>query len=219
MSQVESVTLQRREPQNAQCSRFFFAEHDLLDRKDGRLVCSIYSTHQHMDASGGYRLSVGIQTFAVLWESDGTDSRLFNVIEEAIACDVLAPVQLIHHSKGLLTLLVDPSFRQITGQFEEFWRCIATNVICDSWELRILCEQDIQPSIEGRRFREYAQSILAAEKLGIEDISLDHFLFREEWDQVMEDIASSQRAEPEMNDGQSAFYSSDNDKLDDEPPF
>ncbi|MNV58273.1 hypothetical protein D3C71_1506360 [compost metagenome] len=168
-----------------------------------------------MDANAHYRLSVGIQTFAVLWESDGTDTRLFNVIEEAIACDVLAPVQLIHHSKGLLTLLVDPSFCQITGQFEEFWRCIATNVICDSWELRILCEQDIQPFTEGRKLREYAQSILAAENLGIEDISLDHFLFREEWNQIMEDIASSQQAEPEMNDGQSAFDFSDKDKFDD----
>ncbi|MFG0533721.1 hypothetical protein ACF8FB_25895 [Pseudomonas sp. yb_2] len=219
MSQVESVTLQRREPQIARCSRFFFAEHDLLDRKDGHLVCSIYSTHQYMDASGGYRLSVGIQTFAVLWESDGIDSRLFNVIEEAIACDVLAPVQLINHSKGMLTLLVDPSYCQISGQFEEFWRCIATNVICDSWELRILCEQDMQPSTEGRMFREYAQSILAVENLGIEDISLDHFLFREEWDQVMEEIASSQRAESEINDDQSAFDPADNDKLNDAPPF
>lgn len=35
----------------------------------------------------------------------------------------------------------------------------------------------------------------------------------------MEDIASSQRTDSEMNDGQSALDSSDNDKLDDEPPF
>lgn len=218
MANVESVTLQRTEPQITRCSRFFFSEHDLLDRKTGRLVGSIYSTHQFMDSCTNFRMSTAVQTFAVLWDSDGTDTRVFNVIEEAIAFEVLSPVLLIHHSEGLLTLLVDPAFRGLTDRFEEAWQLIAANVICDSWGLRILHPQDIKPHTEGRQFREFAESILGAEALGIEDISRKHFLFKDEWEKVMNDIANSQQSEPEANGDQSAFdFSTDHKPEPDKP--
>ncbi|PSS59215.1 hypothetical protein [Pseudomonas sp. BBP2017] len=214
MANVESVSLQRKEPEIARCSRLFFAEHDLIDRKDGSLVASIYSTHQHTDINVHYRDSVGVQTFAVLWDKHGLDNRLFHVVEEAIALDVLAPVQLIHHSEGLLTLLLDPSFRQGTDQFVEFWQCIASNVICDCWDLRLMCETQIRHFTEGRQFRTYAKSILAVETLGIVDLNLDHFLFKEEWHQTMLDMYKDEPRGADPKDDQSAF-----DFFDDDLPF
>lgn len=182
MSNVESVRLQRKTPEICRCSRLFFAEHDLIDRKGGKLVASIYSTHQALEANFGFREQTGIQTFGVLWGQNGLDSRLINIIEEGIVEAVLSPIQLFHHHHGTLTIILNPRFRRCPTDFIDAWQGIALNSNFDHLELRCLYAKDNRLYKDGRQFCELVKNVISSEMLGIEDYSSAYSLLEEEWE-------------------------------------
>lgn len=214
MIKVESVSLLYKEPKIVRCSRLFFAEHDLIDRKDGNLVASIYSTYQALEANFGFREQAGIQTFAVLWGENGFDSRLIRIVEEGIIESVLSPVQLIHHSNGLLTIILNPAFSGCPRDFVEAWQGIAFNAAYDHLELRCMYEKDNRLYRDGRQFHDQVKSIIATEMLDIVDYHSGHSLFDEEWAEPELDVFEGESAGTDTKDGQSEF-----DFFDDDLPF
>ncbi|PMX02340.1 hypothetical protein C1X59_08445 [Pseudomonas sp. FW215-R2] len=211
MTKVESVSLQRKEPERARCSRLFFAEHDLIDRKDGNLVASIYSTYQALEANFGFREQAGIQTFAILWGQNGFDSRLIRIVEKGIIESVLSPVQLIHHSNGLLTIILNPAFRRHPNDFVDAWQEIALNAAYDNLELRCMYEKDNRLYNDGRLLHDQVKSIIATEILDILDYRSAHSLFDNEWDESDFDGPEGEPDESGSKDGQSAFDFFDDD--------
>lgn len=182
MSKISSTLVQQKAPSTTLCSRLFHAEHDIVDREDGKLVCSIYSMQQHLNERQKPRKNVGIQRFGVIWGSSKIDDRVFQCIEEAIVQKVIAPVQLICYAKGTLTLVLNPEYSlSSTSKFASTWVTIASHAIWDEWTVGFLNERDINHLTEGRVLRTYASAILLAQPLGITDYCFDDFLYKDSW--------------------------------------
>ncbi|WP_111280155.1 hypothetical protein [Pseudomonas fluorescens] len=211
MAKVESVSLQRKEPERARCSRLFFAEHDLIDRKDGNLVASIYSTYQDLEANFGFREQAGIQTFAVLWGQNGFDSRLIRLVEEGIIESVLSPVQLIHQCNGLLTIILNPAFSGCPRDFVDAWQGIAFNAAYDHLELRCMYEKDNRLYKDGRQFHDQVKSIISTEMLDIVDYHSGHSLFDEEWKEPDLEVFKGKSDGADTKDAQAEFDFFDDD--------
>ena len=166
---VSSTLLRRIPPQFLSASKLFSATNDLVDREKDSLVSSIYCTHQHFDLSLE-RLPAGcLQSFAILWDDNGIDSRVHESVEGAIMRGVMSPVHIIHHSEGTLTIVLNPGtrFTQATD-FTETWVEIARNVACDDWVLRIIRSADLSnPLLEGRILRNFGPIIQSMEPLGL----------------------------------------------------
>jgi hypothetical protein len=205
MVTANSLNLRRSDPKVARCSRLFFAEHDLIDRSSAELVCSIYSTHQHLDAELKPRDRTGIQTFAVLWDRAGIETAIFKTIELAIIWKVIAPVQVIHFSEGTLTIvLASSSLTSIGTSFWELWQIVTMNSHWDDWIFNYVYANDITPITEGRLLRKYTKGVIATEELGIVDYGDEHRLFTEEF---------PEESLPQQEDSQSEFDFSDDDLL------
>ncbi|EJN39597.1 hypothetical protein PMI38_00829 [Pseudomonas sp. GM84] len=217
MSNVESVSLQRKNPEICRCSRLFFAEHDLIDRKDGKLVASIYSTPQSLEPNFGYREQLGIQTFGVLWGQNGFDSRIINIIEEGIVESALSPIQLFHHDHGTLTIILNPRFRRCPSDFIDAWQGIAFNSVFDHLELRCLYEKDNRLYKDGRQFCDLVKTVISSEMLGIENYNSAHSLFDEDWDEYNQEDPREKYDNLSRLDEQSQMTIFDIDSLDDDP--
>ncbi|MNH83318.1 hypothetical protein D3C87_1243070 [compost metagenome] len=216
MDNIESIILQKKEPSYTRCSRLFFAEHDAVSREDGELVYSVYSTLQHRTINLELREQPGVQRFAVLWDREGVDNRVFETIERAIIKQVLSPVSIIHYTKGCLAIVLnqDHDIKNLQ-EFIDTWQDIAGYAIWEDWTLSCFESRDLTHLMEGRILREYAKNILSAEDLGIVDYNYNMFLYKESWSQ--EPITDSQQ--PGANWSQEKLSFSDNPGEDDENPF
>jgi hypothetical protein len=216
MDNVESMTIQNKEPSCTRCSRLFFAEHDAVSREDGQLVYSVFCTLQHRTLNLELREQPGVQRFAVLWDREGVDNRVFETIERAIIKQVLSPVSIIHYTKGCLAIVLnqDHSIKNLQG-FIDTWQDIAGYAIWEDWTLSCFESKDLTHVMEGRILREYAKNIISAEDLGIVDYNYDMFLYKENWSQ--EPTTDSEQTGANWSQEKLSF--SDKSEEDDENPF
>lgn len=216
MDNVESMTIRNKEPSYTRCSRLFFAEHDAVSREDGQLVYSVFCTLQHRTLNLELREQPGVQRFAVLWDREGVDNRVFETIERAIIKQVLSPISIIHYTKGCLAIVLnqDHNIKNLQ-EFIDTWHDIAGYAIWEDWTLSYFESKDLTHVMEGRIVREYAYNIISAEDLGIVDYTYDIFLCRENWSQ--EPITDSEQTGANWSQKKLSF--SDKTEEDDENPF
>lgn len=123
-----------------------------------------------------------LQKFAVLWEGH-PDTRVIDLIEQAIIQAVLSPVKILNSSKGMLVVVHDS--RLVGENYQSFhnaWEEIAAGAIYDEWT--VLLVKDIDAGFGfggGRIFREFARGILESNEIGISEFTPDMFLFNDEW--------------------------------------
>ncbi|MDP9523606.1 hypothetical protein [Pseudomonas putida] len=170
------------------CSLMFSLVADICDTQKNRILYSIYATPQRLPPSTldtNNITSIGVQYFTVLWEQPRKDVRIYQAIEAAIAEDVLAPVLIIHYTKGQLTLVIDEKISIIDfSSFINIWIAIASDAEpWDEWTLRCIKSADLSiPFLEGRILREYGSIILNSIPNGIHTYSPESFfLFYDEW--------------------------------------
>lgn len=165
-------------------SRFLYTEYEQQCNEEGEGGYTIFSTPQPLDAGMMVKSITGVLKFGVLW-SDGVDTRVIQLIEEAIVLGILRPVRLMHASKGALTILVDSKeMKYESMNYLGLWEEVAGNVLWGSWTVELLYESDLGSLFAGgRQFRQYAPAILAVHKLGISSYTYDMFLFKNEWTQ------------------------------------
>jgi hypothetical protein len=163
-------------------SRMLYTEHENPENEDNEGGYTVFSTQQSLGINYIPLNVVCMQKFAVLWE--GTpDTRVIDLIEQAIVMQQLSPVKVLHASKGTLFIAYDVRLDgELLEDFEEAWGDIASGVLYDSWTTVFIKEGNVgQGSDGGRLFRKYVPGILAANVLGITGYTADMFLFWEDW--------------------------------------
>jgi hypothetical protein len=166
-------------------SRLLYTEHEHPHDEHGEGAYTIFSTQQAKDVNSLPLRAVCIQKFAVLWEGR-PDTRVIDLIEEAIVKGVLAPVKLLHASEGTLFIAYDSMLDE--GHYEEFvnaWADIASGALYDYWTAMFIIDLDVTNRVESCRLvRNHAPGILENNSLGITNFTSDMFLFWDEWDPV-----------------------------------
>jgi len=170
------------------CSLMFSLVSDTCDSERNSILYSTYATPQRLPSSTldtNSIAGIGVQYFTVLWEQPTKDVRIYQAIEAAIAEDVLAPVLIIHYTKGQLTIVIDEKISiKDFRSFINIWTAIASDAEpWDEWTLRCIKSVDLSiPSLEGRILREYGSIILTSIPNGIHTYSPESFfLFHNEW--------------------------------------
>jgi hypothetical protein len=196
-------------------SRLLYTEHEHSHDEHGEGAYTIFSTQQTRDVNSMPLSAVSLQKFAVLWEGR-PDTRVIDLIEEGIIKGVLAPVKLLHASKGTLFIAHDSMLGD--GRYAEFvnaWADIASGALYDCWTAIFIVDLKVTNRVEScRLFRNYAPEILENNALGITDFTSDMFLFWDEWDP--ENIFGSKPQE-EPQEGSEGRY--DFDSFDDDIKF
>ena len=166
-------------------SRLLYTEHEHPHDEHGEGEYTIFSTQQAKDVNSMALSAVSIQKFAVLWDGS-PDTRVIDLIEEAIIKGGLAPVKLLHASEGTLFIAYDSVLdRDHYREFVNAWEDIASGVLYDCWTAIFIIDIHLNSQVEScRLFRNYAPGILDNHALGITDFTSDMFLFWDEWDPV-----------------------------------
>lgn len=163
-------------------SRLLYTEHEHPANEDNGGGYTVFRTQQSLDINYMPLDVVCIQKFAVLWEGK-PDTRVIDLIEQAIIMGQLSPVKVLHASKGTLFIAYDA---QLNGEkfegFEEAWGDIASCVMYDSWTTVFIKDRNVGQGFDGcRLFGAYVPEILATNELGITGYTADMFLFWDEW--------------------------------------
>lgn len=182
-------------------SRMLYTEHQNPPNEYGEGAYTVFSTQQSMDINCMPYGDVCMQKFAVLWEGK-PDTRVIDLIEQAIVMMKLSPVKLLHASKGTLFIAYDSELdEEQLEEFQEAWGDIASGVLYDSWTTVFIKDKNVGHGLDGGRlFRKYVPGILAADELGITEYTSDMFLFCEEWRPENIDFGIDLQGRPEITD-------------------
>jgi len=71
----------------------------------------IFSTPQAHTPSLGFRKSVGLQRFAVLWNGE-LDSKVITIIEEALIARMFSPIKVLQIDNGRLDIVIDQDLNE-----------------------------------------------------------------------------------------------------------
>lgn len=163
-------------------SRLLYTEHEHPHDKHDEGGYTVFSTQQIMDTSFRPHKVICMQKFAILWQGI-PDTRVIDLVEQAIITGKLSPVKLLHAYKGTLVIVYDANFSD--GQYDDFqtaWVDIASYAMYDPWTALLIKESEVGSDFDGGRlFRTYAPEILATNALGIASFTSDMFLFSDEW--------------------------------------
>ncbi|MCH5518696.1 hypothetical protein [Pseudomonas syringae] len=163
-------------------SRLLYTEHEQPHNDEGEGAYTIFSTQQLFGADCAPLGDMSAQKFAVLWEGQ-PDTRVIDLIEQAIVLTILSPVKLLNASKGTLVVVHDS---KLVGENNKLfclaWEKLAAGVMYDEWTVLFVKDTGAGPGLEGGRiFRQFAREILDNNELGIVEFTPDMFLFKDDW--------------------------------------
>ena len=120
-----------------------------------------------------------------LWDGK-PDTRVINLVEQAIVRDVMAPVRLLHAHEGMLTVVFKYEGEELDIEaFRLAWEDIGSGVLLDCWTVEVIEECVVGHLLFGGcLFRKYAPEIMATHNLGMSFYTKDDFLFNDEWSEV-----------------------------------
>lgn len=163
-------------------SRLLYTEYEQPHHDDGEGAYTIFSTQQIFGADCIPLDKLYIQRFAVLWEGQ-PDTRVIDLIEQAIILTILSPVKILNASKGTLVIVYDS---KLVGKnyilFRMTWEKIAAEVMYDEWTALFIKDSDAGLGLDGGRiFRKFSRGILENNVIGIVEFTPDMFLFKDDW--------------------------------------
>ncbi|NIF29455.1 hypothetical protein F3J44_24190 [Pantoea sp. Tr-811] len=166
-------------------SKFLYTEFEQPHNNDSEPGYTIFSTPQPWGVYAMGEQRVGILSFAVLWDGK-PDTRVINLVEQAIVRDVMAPVRLLHAHEGTLTIVFKYEGEELDIEaFRLAWEDIGSGVQLDCWTVEVIEECVVGHLLfGGRLFRKYAPEIMATHNLGMSFYTQDDFLFKDEWSKV-----------------------------------
>ena len=118
----------------------------------------------------------------MLWEGQ-PDTRLIDLIEQAIILTILSPVKILNASKGTLVIVYDS---KLVGKnymlFRMTWEKIAAEVMHDEWTALFIKDTDAGLGLDGVRiFRKFSRGILDNNLIGIVEFTPDMFFLKDDW--------------------------------------
>lgn len=194
-------------------SRALQVEYEHPHNEEGEGAYTVFNAIQPLRLDFLPSIEIILQQFVVLWV--GTpDTRIIAMIEEALIKGVLAPVKLLHASKGNLCVVHHEKLRgKHLSQFKNAWTDIAGGVWYDDWTAEFFCEGEISPlGGGGRIFSKFAPDILASHCLRLKPFTKEMFLHYDDWtpDKIM-----PAETEFDLTNAPSDFPMFDDDEFDD----
>ncbi|MDY7566841.1 hypothetical protein QN400_07210 [Pseudomonas sp. RTC3] len=121
-------------------SKYFHTEYDETAPigKIGRGAhYSVLSALQARDEHLNVLDTPKIQRIGLIWDEDH-DTRIIEVLEDALVSGILSPVKFIGERKGGVTIIVDEDNPQAkTPEFHRKWESICSSVDGDFWSFNI----------------------------------------------------------------------------------
>ncbi|NMX83612.1 hypothetical protein HBO10_29345 [Pseudomonas sp. WS 5503] len=156
-------------------SRFLHTELESSCTADDKVLSyTIFSSSQPHTPALGFRKSVGLQRFAVIWDQE-QDLRIISLIEEALAVRFFSPIKLLRLSKERLDIIVDQNLNdEKLKAFVFAWEKLIRKVAGSDWSLVVFTETQVHsPLDEIGMLDMFNQELMQRAKLGIEDYSPD----------------------------------------------
>ncbi|MDH4847916.1 hypothetical protein E8E71_29830 [Pseudomonas sp. BN605] len=156
-------------------SRFLHTELESSHTADGKVLSyTIFSSAQPHTPALGFRKSVGLQRFAVIWDQE-QDLRVISLIEEALAVRFFSPIKVLRPSKARLDIIIDQTLNdEKLKAFVFAWEKLVHKVAGSDWSLVVFTEtQEHSPLDEIGMLEMFNQELMLRGKLGIEDYSPD----------------------------------------------
>jgi len=154
-------------------SRFLYTELETSYRTGDKVISyTVFSSSQPHTPALGFRKSVGLQRFAVIWDQE-RDLRIINLIEEALAARFFSPIKVLRPSKARLDIIIDQTLNDEKLKVFVFaWSKLVFKVAGGDWSLVVFTEgQEISPLDEIGMLDIYNRELMQRVELGIEDYS------------------------------------------------
>ncbi|SEJ94473.1 hypothetical protein [Pseudomonas sp. NFR16] len=163
-------------------SRALQIEFEHAHNEEGEGAYTVFNVIQPLLINNKPANEIMLQSFAILW-TGSPDTRLIAMAEEALITGVLAPVKLLHASKGSLSVVYNKKLRgKDCRRFQESWADIALGVWYDEWTAEFVREDEVSSTWDvGRLFRTFAPVILDKHDIGVKPFTTEMFLHHEDW--------------------------------------
>jgi hypothetical protein len=154
-------------------SRFLHTE------SQGSIACAqdetqylIFSTPQSHTPSLGFRKSVGLQRFAVLWNGE-FESKLITIIEEALIARMLSPIKALQIENGRLDIVIDQDLNEEKLKAFVFSLDALVRKISEKKWFLVICSDNLNSanSEKASVVEKYNNPIIRSAEIGILDYS------------------------------------------------
>ena len=132
----------------------------------------IFSTPQSHTPALGFRKTVGLQRFAVLWNGE-FDSKVITIIEEALTARMLSPIKVIQIDNGRLDIVIDQDLNEEKLRVFVFALDALVRKISEKKWILVVCSDNLKSTDpeKARVLESYNDPIIRSAGIGILDYS------------------------------------------------
>lgn len=132
----------------------------------------IFSTPQSHTPSLGFRKSVGLQRFAVLWNGE-FDSKVITIIEEALIARMLSPIKVLQIYNGRLDIVIDQDLNEEKLRAFVFALEALVRKISEKKWILVVCSDNLKSTDPENAsvLERYNNPIIRSAEIGILDYS------------------------------------------------